>query len=136
MTDHLPSTCLEARKLKREWRKKHRAELVQALKDAGPRTVYAGLLGLQQEKKYKRGWVAWCFKELFGGWPRPQSRVEAAEPSDELLEWYYLRPKGRRKVKPEDQKVLVVEKPKPLLVINGLVAGTLMRPEDMEVEWR
>lgn len=51
------------------------------------REVWAGLLWVSQQKNYKTGWARWKFREIFGGWPKPQSEIAPTPPPHELVEW-------------------------------------------------
>jgi hypothetical protein len=65
-----------------------------------PPEVYANLRWVQDQSGYKNGWVAHCYHELFGRWPRFQEVIEPVRPADETLQrWLDLRPKrkGRRR---------------------------------------
>jgi hypothetical protein len=59
------------------------ADLLLRLHLKGPTQVLAELRWVQEERHYKRGWTAHCFRELFGMWPRGE--VEPARPTDKKL---------------------------------------------------
>ncbi len=65
----------------------HNGLVILRLRQSKPRETYAGLLHVKADKGYSIGWVAHKFKEIFGGWPRPQAAVEPQEPSEDLREW-------------------------------------------------
>ncbi len=65
----------------------HNGLITLRLRQSKPRETYAGLLHVKADKGYSNGWVAHKFKEIFGGWPRPQAAVEPQEPSEDLREW-------------------------------------------------
>jgi hypothetical protein len=71
-------------------------DLLLALLRLGPKHVYAGLLWVQQDRNYARGWVGHAFREIFGTWPRPQDKGAPAQPPVELEAWISARPKRRR----------------------------------------
>lgn len=93
---HIPSRSAWARSELQAARWAQRANILLALAEMGPREVYAGLIWIREMKGHKPGWVAWTFKELFGGWPRPQGEVKPVRPRIELEEWLAQRPKRRR----------------------------------------
>jgi hypothetical protein len=66
------------------------AELLQL----GPRAVFGMLQSICSERRYKAGWAAWCFREIFNAWPRPQDRGDPMPPARALEEW--LRNRERR----------------------------------------
>lgn len=51
-----------------------RDDLMIRIRREGPRRVYAGLLWYAQLRDFKPGWASFCFKEIFGTWPRPQDK--------------------------------------------------------------
>src|SRR5215472_13930301 len=57
------------------------------IKEADPRQTYAGLLWIKAKKGYSYGWVCHKFREIFGKWPRPLSKVEPVSPDVQLVEW-------------------------------------------------
>ena len=96
------------------------------IKGADRRTIFAGLLWIARKKDYSYGWVAHKFREIFGGWPRPQSRVEPAPPSSELMEWIGII-NGRYRAKKKREEERVAE-----LKADGLMPS-FMQPEDWDV---
>ena len=113
-------------------------EVLVKLLSLGPANVYAGLLAYAIERGYKPGWAGYAFKEIFGAWPRSQDRREPQKLPDFLVEEWA----ARRKRKPDRIKL---EKPAPLFDVveapesqridsNGFTPGTLMTPEDWEVD--
>ena len=95
MTNHIPSSSRQGRAIRNAARRNARVALVERLRARAPREVYAGLLWIAGVKGYKRGWIAWKFKELFGGWPRPSVPVTAARPLDTDLEEWVAMPRRR-----------------------------------------
>jgi hypothetical protein len=71
--------------------------LLLALVRLGPKRVYAGLLGHARHHRFKDGWAAHAFKEIFGTWPRPQDRGQPTRPPVELEEWVSGRPRRKRR---------------------------------------
>jgi hypothetical protein len=65
----------------------HNGLVALRLRCHSPRAVYAGLLWVREHRGHKAGWAAHKFRGIFGKWPRPQSRVEPAAPSNDLIEW-------------------------------------------------
>ena len=53
--------------------------------------VYAGLLWIIDQHGWKRGCVAFKFKELFGTWPERMEYIQPELPSVDLEEWIYRR---------------------------------------------
>lgn len=71
---------------------------VTALLQAGSRRIYAGLLWIREQRKYRWGWEKHAFRELFGVEPRPQDRSGApVQPPVELEEWVVARQRRRRR---------------------------------------
>jgi hypothetical protein len=65
----------------------------------GPRAVFGMLRTVCADRQYKPGWAAWCFREIFHAWPRPQDRGEPIPPDPILESWLRKRkrrPKPRR----------------------------------------
>ena len=54
--------------------------------------LFAELVGLQAETKYKAGWATANFKEITGRWPEYDT-IEAEPASDALLAWIKLKAK-------------------------------------------
>ena len=106
----------------------------------GPTKTYSALLAYAQRRGWRPGWAAFAFKEIFGGWPKDQHRRGAcALPGfDMSLEKWVAHRKKRPRIKAKDAPPLLAEVEKPVVQVDasGFVAGSLMRPEDMEVDWR
>jgi hypothetical protein len=77
-------------------RKVRRATLLLSLHQAGPAQVFAELLWIRQQTGRKPGWASHCFREIFGGWPRPRVAPAPVSPSFDLQEWLTIRPKKSR----------------------------------------
>ena len=93
----LPRNSPAAKRRRSEARQERRVALADKLRVWGHRDIFAGLLWLAAAKGYKRGWVSFKFKALFGAWPRPNAPVTAARPMDtDLEEWLA----AQAKVKP------------------------------------
>lgn len=89
------STTIRDEKQAERWAR--RAELLLRLHLKGPRQVYAELRWVQEERRYRPGWTAHCFRELFGGWPRFRGEIEPVRPTDNAIEeWLCTR---KRKAK-------------------------------------
>lgn len=103
----------------------------------GPSKVYGALLFYAQEKGWRPGWASYAFKEIFGDWPKDRHRRGPVQLTDFLIEeWVAYRKKRPRKAKPSAPLLAEIEKPVLKTDATGFVAGTLMRPDDMEVDWR
>jgi hypothetical protein len=77
-------------------RKARRITVLIRLHQKGPAEVFAELRWIQLQSGRKPGWVAHCFREIFGGWPRPRTTPEPTCPSDCAVEdWLLLRPKKK-----------------------------------------
>ena len=76
-------------------RNDHDARVI-ALLRLGPQRVYAGLLWVQRDRNYNRGWIGHAFRELYGTWPRPRDEGAPMRPSSEFEEWLASR-KPKRK---------------------------------------
>jgi hypothetical protein len=71
------------------------ADLLLRLHLKGQTQVFAELRWVQEERHYKPGWTAHCFRELFGIWPRGE--VEPARPTDNAIEeWLASRKRKAR----------------------------------------
>jgi len=96
------------------------------VQSSDPRQTYAGLLWMQRRKGYTYGWVCHKFREIFGKWPRPQSKVEPVEPNSELREWLGII-NGRYRAKKKREEARVAE-----LKANDMLPSFMM-PEDWDV---
>jgi hypothetical protein len=85
------------KRTKRSERYERRVVLTLQLYAYDLRELYAALVWIQRDRHYDRRWVAHCFKDLLGGWPRPSGKVEPEPPPPELVEWIALRPKPKKK---------------------------------------
>ena len=65
----------------------HNGLIILKVKGSDPRTTYAGLLWEAARKGYRHGWTLNKFKEIFGKWPRPKSKIEPIMPDTELREY-------------------------------------------------
>ena len=104
----------------------------------GPTKTYSALLAYAQRRGWRPGWAAFAFKEIFGGWPKDQHCRGPCELSDTSLEEWVAHRKKSPRIKAKDAAPLLAEVEKPVVQVDasGFVAGSLMRPEDMEVDWR
>jgi hypothetical protein len=87
------------RRERRFLRLANRADILRTLASMPPSEVYAGLLWYarnRRPRRWKDGWAACAFKEIFAVWPRPQDKAEPACPPVELELWINARPKRRR----------------------------------------
>lgn len=104
------------------------------VKNGDPRETYAGLLWEAARKGYKHGWVCHKFREIFGKWPRPKSKVEPTPPDSHLREFLqiingrYRAHKKREEAAREAREAAVVE-----LKSEGLMPS-FMTPEDWDVK--
>jgi hypothetical protein len=64
-----------------------------AIAATSPREVYCGLLWYARHRRWKDGWAAHAFREIYGMWPRSQDKGEPARLSPELEAWISTRPK-------------------------------------------
>jgi hypothetical protein len=69
---------------------------VLALLRLGPKRIYAGLLWIRDQRKYRPGWEKHAFREFFGTDPRPRDKGAPARPPIELEEWINTRQRRRR----------------------------------------
>jgi hypothetical protein len=110
----------------------HNKLIIEQVKKGDPRQTYAGLLWWQQQKQYKRGWVAMKFREIFGKWPAPCSPVEAIEPGNDLKEYLGIMLKRwKAKKKREERKnaaPIDLENWSPPMILDD--ASPLMTEED------
>jgi hypothetical protein len=97
------------------------------VKNGDPRETYAGLLWIAANKGYKHGWVCWKFRAIFGKWPRPQSKVEAVPPNNELREWIGIMATRYRAKKKRDEAKDPLQR-----FQNG--EPSYMLPEDWDVK--
>jgi hypothetical protein len=65
----------------------HNGLIILKVKQSDYRTTFTGLLWERTRKGFRYGWVCHKFREIFGGWPRPLRRYEAAEPDAVLREY-------------------------------------------------
>lgn len=73
-------------------RKAKRDALLLQIRSQGPRLVYAGLLWHALYLGHKPGWASYCFKEIFGTWPRPKDKCKAVRwANDDLELWIATR---------------------------------------------
>jgi len=101
------------------------------VKNGNPRETYAGLLWMQRYKGYSYGWVCHKFREIFGKWPRPQTKVEPMPPNTDLREWVGIintRFRARKKREEAAKEAVVAE-----LKANDMLPS-FMTPEDWEVK--
>jgi|SRR5215472_15041816 len=108
----------------------HNGLVILRVKDGDPRGTYAGLLWIAREKGYQWGWVPNKFREIFGKWPRPQSKVEPVEPSSVLREYLGImnrRYAARRRREEAAREAIVAE-----LKANDMLPS-FMTPEDWDV---
>jgi hypothetical protein len=90
-SEHLVRGTSEYRRKRRFQRLAHHADVLIALAGISPRDVYCGLLGHARQRRFKDGWAAHVFKEMFGTWPRPQDKGEPKRPPVALEEWISTR---------------------------------------------
>jgi hypothetical protein len=82
-------------------RKLRRTALVLRLHQKGPARVYAELRWIQLNSGRKAGWVAHCFREIFGTWPRPRVLPEPSCPLDHTAEeWIATRKRPNKRRRP------------------------------------
>jgi len=66
----------------------HEAEMVEIkvskIKPADKQNFYAQLLFIAKDKKYKRGWADFKFKEKFGAWPAKKNGITPIPPTQEV----------------------------------------------------
>jgi hypothetical protein len=92
--EHLIRGTRAYRRDRRFQRLANQAEILRTLAGMSPGEVYAGLLSYarnRRPRRWKDGWAACVFKEIYGIWPRPQDKTEPACGPVELEEWINAR---------------------------------------------
>jgi hypothetical protein len=105
----------------------HNGLIILKVKGSDPRTTYAGLLWEAARKGYRHGWTLNKFKEIFGKWPRPKSKVEPIVPDTELREYLTIT-NNRYAAKKRRERERVQQ-----LTDDGLLPS-FMTAEDWEVK--
>jgi hypothetical protein len=88
---HLVRGTSEYRRERRFRRLANQADVLIALVGMSPREIYRGLIGHARHRRWKDGWAAHAFRELYGIWPRPQDKGEPTRPPVALEEWISTR---------------------------------------------
>lgn len=119
-------------------REANRDTLRLTMLNVGPRRIYGALLDYALRKGWRPGWAAFAFKEVFGAWPRDQDRAGGRCTLGNFLieEWAASRPKRPRRVSKPAPLVELAEQPPIKVEADGFIAGTLMREEDIGVDWK
>lgn len=81
----------EYRRKRRFQRLARHADVLIALAEMSPGEIYRGLIGHARHRRWKDGWAAHAFRELYGIWPRPQDKGEPTRPPVALEEWISTR---------------------------------------------
>jgi hypothetical protein len=97
MGEHLPRHSPAYRRARRCERLAFRTGNLLALAAMSPREIYSGLLGYARDRRFKDGWAAHSFKEIFGVWPRTEDKGEPTRPSVELEAWISARRRPKKK---------------------------------------
>jgi|SRR5215469_2513644 len=108
----------------------HNGLVIERIKHADPREIFAGLLWVRRQKNYSWGWACHKFREIFGGWPRPKTKVEPTQPSTELIE--YLGIINKRFVARKRREEAAKEARVAELKTNDMLPS-FMQPEDWDV---
>ncbi len=108
----------------------HNGLVTLRLAKSDARQTYSGLLWEAERKGFKAGWVKHKFREIFGGWPNPQSPVKPTEPASDLREWLKMQSRRfRAKKVREEAKATVAVKP----VAAEVMENSLMSDDDWKV---